>query len=109
MSHGGGTPVLEAPKGAPNRMSPPPLALHPRLDFLRVQGSLELYRAPVFLFVFLHLSRPGGCKVGLGSGSRLFEVFESEPCLRPDGCKVWVWLEASSFLQMKPWLEAVKP
>ena len=54
------------------------------------------------------MSRPGGCEVLAGS--------EIESCLeaflsRLDGCKVWVWvwLEASSFLQMEPWLDASNP
>ena len=52
-------------------VSPPSLALHPCLDLYRFRVLSNSDRAPVFLFVFQHLSRPGGCKVWAGSGSRL--------------------------------------
>ena len=41
----------------------------PRLDLCGLRVSLISDRAPVFLCVFA-LSRPGGCKVWVGFGSR---------------------------------------
>ena len=59
-------------------MSPPPLALHPCLD---LYGFRDSDRAPVFLFVFVHPSSPGGCKARAGSGLRLLVLIVIEPCL----------------------------
>ena len=113
-------------------MSPPPLALHPCLDLYLLGFSQTLiafqpsclFFAPVYFEITPlpgHLSRPGGCTVWAGSGSRVLVLIESLPgglralnqvdLSRLDGCKVWVsvWLEASSFIQMEPWLDASNP
>ena len=66
VSQSGGTLVLKAPAaGALNRMIPPPLALHPRLSLYGFKACLR----SCLLVCFLHLFRPGGCKVWAGSGS----------------------------------------
>ena len=90
------------------RMSPPPLALHPCLDLyrfrLRVLSNSD--RAPVILIVLCtrlvrdwalpgHLSRPGGCTVWAGSGSRVLVLIEIEPAWRP------LSLEPGGLLQTK--------
>ena len=61
-------------------MSPTPLALHPYLKLYVFRVLSNSDRAVVFFF-FLHLSRPGGCKVSAGSGSKFLVLIEIEPCL----------------------------
>ena len=75
-------------------MSPPPPPLHPCLDLYGFRALSNSDRVPVFLFVLCtrlfrdwalpgHLSRPGGCTVWAGSGSRVLVLIEIEPAWRP--------------------------
>ena len=84
----------------PTCMSPPPLALHPRLDLHGFTVLSNSDRAPVFLFVLQSMA--GGCKVWAGSGSRLLVLIELEPSrplsLEPGGpvqtrrARFWIWV-----------------
>ena len=98
----------------PTCMSPPPMALHPRLDLHGFRFLSYSDRAPVFLLPF----RPGGCAVWAESGSRAIvllrlsllggpRALKQVDLSRLDRCKVWVWvwLGASSFFGRCPnWL-----
>ena len=75
-------------------MNPPPLALHPCLDLYGFRVLSNSDRAPVFLLVLCtrlfrdwalprHLSRPGGCAVWAGSGSKVLVLIEIELAWRP--------------------------
>ena len=96
--------MLEAPRRAPC------------FNLYRLSGLLNPDRAPVFLFVFLHLCIPTGGRFGAGFGSSFLFIFLRltlawRPSnLEPVGFvqtgarfRFGVWLEASSFLQMEPW------
>ena len=98
------------------RRSPPLLALHPCLDLyglgfsrtLIVLRSSYLFFAPVYLS-YLDACLEGGCTVWVGSGFGVLVLIEIEPGLvqtRPVPVWVWGWLDASSFLQMVPCLDA---
>ena len=84
--------MLEAPRRAPpTGMSPPPLALHSRLDLhgLRVLSSSD--RAPVSFFLYPSISR-------LGLAWRLSSL---EPVGHVQTCTTGVRLGASSFFQVE--------
>ena len=96
-------------------MSPPPRGLHPCFDLYGFRVLPNSDHAPVFLSFCTRLEQ-AGARYG-PSGSSLLVFFEIEPCLnqldlsRLHGCKawVWVWLEASGFLQMELWGDATNP
>ena len=66
------SPWSESTEGrALNRMLPPLLALHPRLDLCGFRVSLISDRAPFFLFVFCTCLDQAGARFGLGLTRRL--------------------------------------
>ena len=65
MSHEGRPGAGSTQGHAPNRMSPPPLALFSRLDLLGFRALSNSDRVPVFLFVFCTCLDQAGARLGL--------------------------------------------
>ena len=85
-------------------MSPPPLALHPCLDLCAFRDLSNSDRAPVFVFVLCTCLDQAGARFEPGFARGLpatSQALNQWNLSRLDECKVWVWvwLEASSFLQ----------
>ena len=87
---------------SPTCISTPPPALQPRFDLYGLRVLSNSDRAPACKFIV--------CTCQDQAGSRLPVCLHLD-LPRPDGCKVrvWVWLGASSFLQLQPWLDASNP
>ena len=67
-----------------NRMMPPPLALHPRLNLYRLRKFRVLLNSDrATVSFFWHLPRPGGCQVWAGSSSRPLVLFRLSFGWRP--------------------------
>ena len=97
--------MLEALGAHPDLQEPIPASAPPSPQPFAGLGLSRTLIAFLFSYLFLHLSRPGVCKVWLGRARGFLlgglQALNQLDLSRADGCKVWiwVWLEVFTFFK----------